>query len=79
MHLGGCTNGGNGTAAGLWAASTSTNQQWSVVALGNGYYKIVNIANGYCLDTGGLNADQTPVQFWGTGGSNNQQWAFELQ
>ena len=42
------------------------------------YFKVTNRANGKCLDTGGATADGSVMQFWTSGGSNNQQWTFEL-
>jgi endoglucanase len=73
---------GPDTAVGQWANSSSYNQQWTIQSLGGGYYKIVNRANGLCLDSGGwtANTDVTNrlgyVEFWGSGSSYNQQWQF---
>jgi arabinan endo-1,5-alpha-L-arabinosidase len=69
---------GNDTPVGQWSASTSPNQQWTIVNLGTGYYKVVNRANGYCLDTGG-STTTTPMEFWYSNSSINQQWQFEAQ
>jgi endoglucanase len=44
-----------GTADGsllqLWAYGGGSNQQWTPVSLGNGYYKLVGVGSGRCLDT----------------------------
>jgi regulation of enolase protein 1 (concanavalin A-like superfamily) len=66
---------GNDTPVGQWSGSSSANQQWTIVNLGTGYYKIVNRANGYTLDTGG-STTATPMEFWAPGTSFNQQWQF---
>ena len=44
-----------GTADGsllqLWTYGGGSNQQWTPVSLGNGYYKFVGVGSGRCLDT----------------------------
>ena len=44
-----------GTADGsllqLWTYGGGSNQQWTPVSLGNGYYKLVGVGSGRCLDT----------------------------
>ena len=70
------------SVVGQWAGSSSYNQQWTIQSLGGGYYKIINRANGLCLDSGGWTANTDTVnrlgyvEFWGSGGSYNQQWQF---
>ena len=70
------------TPVGQWAPGGSYNQQWTLQALGGGYFKIINRANGKCLDTGGWTANTDVanglgyMEFWGSGGSFNQQWQF---
>jgi Ricin-type beta-trefoil lectin domain-like/Putative Ig domain len=39
-------------------------------------YKIINGANGLCLDNGGSTTDGSAMQQWGSGSSLNQQWNF---
>jgi aryl-phospho-beta-D-glucosidase BglC (GH1 family) len=47
------TNAGtaNGSLLQLWTYGGGSNQQWTPVALGNGYYKFVGVGSGRCLDT----------------------------
>jgi endoglucanase len=44
-----------GTADGsllqLWTYGGGSNQQWTPVSLGNGYYKFIGVGSGRCLDT----------------------------
>jgi len=56
-------------------SSTSANQDWTIEDLGTGYYKVVDRANGKCLDTGGGTADGAQSSF-GVGEQHNQQWQF---
>lgn len=69
-------NAANDTPVGQWTNGTSANQEWSFVDLGNGYYKIINRANGLALDTGGATVDGAVMEFWASGTSINQQWQF---
>ena len=41
----------NGSLLQLWTYGGGTNQQWTPVSLGNGYYKFVGVGSGRCLDT----------------------------
>jgi endoglucanase len=41
----------NGSLLQLWTYGGGSNQQWTPVALGNGYYKFVDVGSGRCLDT----------------------------
>jgi endoglucanase len=47
----------NGTANGslmqLWTYGGASNEQWTAVSLGGGYYKFVGVGSGRCLDTPG--------------------------
>ncbi|HEX2099778.1 MAG TPA: family 43 glycosylhydrolase, partial [Candidatus Synoicihabitans sp.] len=65
---------GNDTQVGQWDDSSSTNQQWTIQDVGGGYFKIVNRANGLCLDTGGTTSDGAIMEFWASGSSYNQHW-----
>ena len=67
-------NTADGSNVGQWASSSSTNQQWSIVSAGSGLYKIVNRANGKCLDTGGGTANGSVMKFYGSNASLNQVW-----
>jgi len=64
-----------------WTANSGTNQQWSIISVGNDYYKIVNRNSGKVLDVfEASTADGGDVVQWtssGTSGSTNQQWRIE--
>ncbi|MFL5537578.1 MAG: RICIN domain-containing protein [Longimicrobiaceae bacterium] len=59
-----------------WTYEGQTNQQWQIVDLGNGYYKIVARHSGRVMDveSASLN-DGARVHQWGYDGSTNQQWS----
>ena len=40
----------NGSLMQLWTYGGGSNQQWTPVSLGNGYYKLVGVGSGRCLD-----------------------------
>jgi hypothetical protein len=64
----------NGSAAGLWSTSGSTNQQWTIVPNGN-YVQIQNRATGLYLDGMGRTSNGSDVGQWSGSGGNNQQWS----
>ena len=66
----------NGSIVGQWSNGSSPNQQWSIVRVGS-FYKVVNRANGKCVDTGS-NVDGASMQHWYNGVSFNQQWTFQF-
>lgn len=75
-----CNETANDRPVGQWDSSTSNNQQWTIQSVGGGYYKILNRANGKCLDTGGAAGGAAGngliMEFWGSGTSYNQHWQF---
>jgi arabinogalactan endo-1,4-beta-galactosidase len=58
-----------------YARGASTNQQWIITDLGNGYYTIVNKSSGKALDNAGSTTDGTGMIQWTLSGNYNQQWA----
>jgi len=40
----------NGSLMQLWSYGGASNEQWSAVSLGGGYYKFVGVGSGLCLD-----------------------------
>ena len=67
----------DGTAIQQWSkAGNQANQQWKLVATGDGYYYIVNRYSGLVLDdTGWSTSDGTAIQQWSKAGNQaNQQW-----
>jgi len=59
----------------MWYSNSHTNQQWQIVSLGGGYYRIVNRTTGKAVDTGGATADGSVCQMWYSNSSYNQQWS----
>jgi hypothetical protein len=70
----------NGTLIQQWDWVGGANQQWQVLALGNGYNLIVSLQSGKVLDVTGGSSSQayqngTQIQQWDWwGGGANQQW-----
>ncbi|HSX96980.1 MAG TPA: RICIN domain-containing protein, partial [Streptomyces sp.] len=51
------------------------NQWWKLVDTGGGYYRLVNVRNGWCADVdGGASADGARVIQWPVGSGTTQQW-----
>jgi aryl-phospho-beta-D-glucosidase BglC (GH1 family) len=70
-----------GTADGsllqLWSYGGGSNQQWTPVSLGNGYYKFVGVGSGRCLDTPAAStANGVQLQIYDCNGTGAQ--AFKL-
>jgi endoglucanase len=70
-----------GTADGsllqLWTYGGGSNQQWTPVSLGNGYYKFVGVGSGRCLDTPAAStANGVQLQIYDCNGTGAQ--AFQL-
>jgi hypothetical protein len=70
-----------GTADGsllqLWTYGGGSNQQWTPVSLGNGYYKLVGVGSGRCLDTPAAStANGVQLQIYDCNGTGAQ--AFKL-
>jgi len=67
----------NGAQATLWEWNGGTNQMWTVSAIGNGYYKIINLTSGKALeDTGFATNNGAAACQWDYVGGINQQWKF---
>jgi hypothetical protein len=67
----------NGSLLQLWTYGGSSNQQWTPVALGNGYYKFVDVGSGRCLDTPAAStANGVQLQIYDCNGTAAQ--AFKL-
>lgn len=66
---------GDGGDAVQWADNGGLHQKWSIVSVGDGYYRIVNRRSGRSLDvSGNSTADGADVIQWTYTGSANQQW-----
>ncbi|WP_256090255.1 alpha-L-fucosidase, partial [Actinacidiphila rubida] len=71
-------SGGNvasGSNLKQWNYDGSTNLQWQLVDLGNGYHRIVNRTNGMVADSWGNTANGAPARQAAWNGGNNQQWS----
>jgi len=58
-----------------WGYDGSTNLQWQLIDLGNGYYRIMNRTNGMAADSWGNTANGAPARQAPWNGGNNQQWS----
>jgi enterochelin esterase-like enzyme len=66
----------NGSNAGQWGNSGSTNQRWVIETTGS-YVRFRNQATGLYLDGMGRTSNGSLVGMWGNSPSNNQQWTIE--
>ncbi|MEV6210690.1 alpha-L-fucosidase [Kitasatospora sp. NPDC051914] len=59
-----------------WTADTGDNQSWQLVpSATSGYYRLVNVRNGWCADVSGAStADGANVVQWPITGGANQDW-----
>jgi hypothetical protein len=62
-------------------SGTDTSQQWNIVSLGSGYFKLLNLSSGKCLDNGGVQTSGNAVIQWDdqSGTNTNQQWTILSQ
>ena len=63
-----------------WAANGQTNQRWRFVDAGAGWFTVVSVNSGKCLDVfGGATAtgDGVRVVQWACNGGTNQQWRLQ--
>jgi hypothetical protein len=57
-----------------------TNQRWQFRDAGGGYFTVVSLNSGKCLDVyggAGATADGTRVVQWACNGGTNQQWRIQ--
>jgi endoglucanase len=67
----------NGSLIQLWTYGGGSNQQWTPVSLGNGYFKFVEVGSGRCLDTPAAStANGVQLQIYDCNGTAAQ--AFKL-
>jgi hypothetical protein len=66
----------DGSNAGQWGNSGSSNQQWAIESSGS-YIRFKNQATGLYLDGMGRTSNGSLVGLWGNSSSNNQQWVIE--
>jgi hypothetical protein len=67
----------NGVQAQLYTANGTNAQKWTITALGNGFYKIINVNSGKALEDYGFGtANGSIADQWDYNGGVNQQWKF---
>ncbi|MFE2219697.1 RICIN domain-containing protein [Streptomyces canus] len=66
----------DGTKVLQWSSLDQTNQKWTFVKTGDGYYKIKGVGSGKLLEIAGLSrADGGTAGIWGDAGAPQQHWA----
>ena len=63
-----------------WAANGQANQRWRFTDVGGGYFAVVSVNSGKCLDVFGgatATADGVRVVTWACHGGANQQWRMQ--
>lgn len=66
----------NGQTLHLWEYDASTNQQWSIISVGSGYYKIIARHSGKAMDVESASQSSgAEVHQWTYGSYYNQQWS----
>ncbi|WOX07489.1 RICIN domain-containing protein [Streptomyces sp. N50] len=59
-----------------WPLLDQTNQKWTFIKTGDGYYKIKGVGSAKLLEIGGLSrADGGTADIWGDAGAPQQHWA----
>ncbi|WP_233532379.1 family 43 glycosylhydrolase [Paenibacillus alkalitolerans] len=74
LYLDGLGFTNNGADLGQWSSSSSYNQQFEIVNLGNNYYKLINRATGLRVDGMGRTSAGSNAGQWSDSSSFNQQW-----
>ena len=76
-------SGSNGGTVDIWdySGTGGNNQNWSIQATDNGFYKIINVNSGKALEVSSPSTttsltNGTAVDQWDYTGAKNQQWAF---
>jgi cytochrome c peroxidase len=67
---------GNGSNVQQWSCvPTAKHHQWQFTAIGDGYYKIINVNSGKALDVAGISwADGANIYQWDYLNGSNQKW-----
>jgi hypothetical protein len=72
---GGPTATGNGVSTQTWAYAAGSNQEWQLVPAANGYFRLVALHSGKCLDVPAANtANGVVLQQWACNGNAQQQF-----
>jgi hypothetical protein len=76
LYIDGMGRSSNGSNAGQWSNSSSSNQQWAMETSGSNV-KFKNVATGLYLDGMGRNSNGSLAGQWSNSSSSNQQWTIE--
>ncbi|MDQ0901091.1 endoglucanase [Paenibacillus sp. V4I7] len=76
LYIDGMGRTADGSNAGQWSTSASSNQQWVMEFYGS-YYKIKNVATGLYLDGMYRTANGSICGQWSSSDSYNQRWILE--
>jgi hypothetical protein len=72
------SNGGsteNSAPITQYTCNGSQNQEWELVGVGGGFYKIQNYNGTFCMTNGGSNGESKPITQYHCNGSNAQKWS----
>jgi hypothetical protein len=65
----------NGTPLVQWGYNGFTGQKWDITHVGNGQYKVTNVASGRVMDVSGVStANGAQIHLWDWLNANNQKW-----
>jgi endoglucanase len=71
---------GDGSLIQTWTYGGGSNEQWMPVSLGNGYYKVVGVGSGRCLDVPGAStANGVQLQIYDCNGSGAQSFLLNAE
>jgi hypothetical protein len=76
LYIDGMGRTSNGADCGLYSSSSSSNQQWNIINIGD-YVMIQNRATGLYIDGMGRTSNGNICGQWSNSNSNNQQWVQE--
>jgi hypothetical protein len=81
LDTNGSTTDGTAVVQNPDTSGTNTFQQWNIVSLGSGYFKLLNVGSGKCLDNGGVQVSGNAVIQWDDQSTTNtnQQWTIFSQ
>ena len=81
LDANGSTSDGTAIVQNSDVSATNSFQQWSIVSLGSGYFKLLNVGSGRCIDNGGVQTSGNALIQWDDQSSSNtnQQWTILSQ
>jgi hypothetical protein len=67
----------NGARIIQWPFSGASNQIWNVQSTSDGFFTIIPLNSGKCMDVTGISTSNgAPIQQWACTGGANQSWQF---